>query len=237
VSHLACDRISTRPSSFAKKSALRHGEARHTGGERIEDDHVDRLAAMVAPPCHRQRSTQAPPPGGRSRRQTTACWGRRAFLPCRRRHSAARAYEEVRDEGSSLGIARIRMRGQPASSRDRHRGRTGPSRGGAVGSGGDALRLVRATRDQLGVAWSVEADALSWRVVCWDSRDAAVARLKLSGTHRRATFAGLARLQQPFTIAGLRSWTRWLRALAGWACRSVSTSGSPCWARGSPPTT
>src|SRR6266498_5847494 len=93
------------------------------------------------------------------------------------------------------------MRGQPASSRDRHPGRTGPSRGGAAGSGGDPLRLVRATRDQLGVAWSAEADPLSWRVVCWDSRDATVARLKLAGTHRRATFAGLARLQQPFTIA------------------------------------
>jgi hypothetical protein len=51
------------------------------------------------------------------------------------------------------------------------------------------------------VAWSVEADPFSWRVVCWDSRDAAVARLKLSGRHRRATFAGLARLRQPFTIA------------------------------------
>ncbi len=68
-------------------------------------------------------------------------------------------------------------------------------------SGRDALRLVRATRDQLGVAWSAEADPLSWRVVCWDSCDAAVARLKLSGRHRRATFAGLARLPQPFTIA------------------------------------
>jgi hypothetical protein len=51
------------------------------------------------------------------------------------------------------------------------------------------------------VAWSGEADPLFWQVVCWDSRDAAVARLKLSGRHRRATFAGLARLQQPFTIA------------------------------------
>jgi len=57
------------------------------------------------------------------------------------------------------------------------------------------------TWDQLRVAWSVEADPFSWRVVCWDSRDAAIARLKLGGTHRRATFAGLARLQQPFTIA------------------------------------
>jgi hypothetical protein len=95
----------------------------------------------------------------------------------------------------------MRMRGQPASSRGRHRGRPGPSRGGAEGSGADALRVVRVTRDQLGVAWSAEADPLSWRVVCWDSRDAAVARLKLGGPHRRATFAGLARLQQPFTIA------------------------------------
>jgi hypothetical protein len=93
------------------------------------------------------------------------------------------------------------MRGQPAASRAGHRGRTGPSRGSAAGSGGDAVRVVRATRDQLGVAWSAEADPLAWQVVCWDSRDAAVARLKLSGMHRRATFAGLARLQQPFTIA------------------------------------
>src|SRR5213592_2794198 len=93
------------------------------------------------------------------------------------------------------------MPGQPTPSRDRHPGRTGPSRGGPAGSGGDALRVVRATRDQLGVAWSVEADPFCWQVVCWDRRDAAVARLKLSGTHRRATFAGLARLRQPFTIA------------------------------------
>src|SRR5215218_8727896 len=93
------------------------------------------------------------------------------------------------------------MRAQPTRSRDGHPGRTGPSRGGAAGSGGDALRAVRATRDQLGVAWSTEVDPLSWQVVCWDGRGAAVARLKLSGTHRRATFAGLARVQQPFTIA------------------------------------
>src|SRR5215218_874264 len=93
------------------------------------------------------------------------------------------------------------MRGQPASSRERHRGRTAPSRGSGAGPGGDALRVVRATRDQLGVAWSAEADPFSWQVVCWDGRDGAVARLNLTGTHRRATFAGLARLQQPFTIA------------------------------------
>jgi hypothetical protein len=98
-------------------------------------------------------------------------------------------------------IARIGMRGQRAPSGGRHQGRLGPFRGNAAGSGGDDLRVVRATRDQLGVVWSVEADPLFWQVVCWDSRNAAVARLKLSGTHRRATFAGLARLQQPFTIA------------------------------------
>src|SRR5712692_2192722 len=92
------------------------------------------------------------------------------------------------------------MRGQRAPSRGHPRG-TSPSRGSAAGSGGDGLRVVRATRDQLGVEWSAEADPLSWQVVCWDSRDAAVARLKLTGRHRRATFAGLARLQQPFTIA------------------------------------
>jgi hypothetical protein len=75
------------------------------------------------------------------------------------------------------------------------------SRAAAAGAGGDAFRVVRATRDQLGVAWSAGADPLSWQVVCWDSRDAEVARLKLSGRHRRATFAGLARLRQPFRIA------------------------------------
>jgi len=63
------------------------------------------------------------------------------------------------------------------------------------------VRVVRATRDQLRVEWSAEADPSSWRLVCWDGRGAAVARLRLSGTHRRATLAGLARLQQPFTIA------------------------------------
>jgi hypothetical protein len=93
------------------------------------------------------------------------------------------------------------MRAQPTRSRGGYPGRTGPSRGGGAGSGEDALRVVRATRDQLGVAWSSEADPLSWQVVCWDGRGAAVARLKLSGTHRRATFAGLARVRQPFTIA------------------------------------
>src|SRR6266540_996467 len=124
------------------------------------------------------------------------------------------------------------MRGQPASSRDRHRGRTGPSRGGAAGSGGDALRVVRATRDQLGVAWSAEADPFSWRVVCWDSSDAAVARLELSGTHRRATFAGSCSFAAAVHHRRLRPGTRWLRALAGWACRSVSAGRSAGWASG-----
>lgn len=94
------------------------------------------------------------------------------------------------------------MRGQPASSRDSIKADPAPP--GAVPPprvGGEALRVVRATRDQLGVAWSAEADPYSWRVVCWDGRGAAVARLELTGTHRRATFGGLARLQQPFTIA------------------------------------
>src|SRR6266498_443366 len=132
-----------------------------------------------------------PPKCDTSRADYVACRGRPLLEPAKR----------FAGGGIVARIARIRMPGQPASSRDRHRGRTGPSRGGAAGSGGDALRVVRATRDQLGVAWSAEADPLSWRVVCWDSRGGVVARLKLSGPHRRATFAGLARLQQPFTIA------------------------------------
>ena len=94
------------------------------------------------------------------------------------------------------------MGGEPAPSREGHRGRSGLSGGTASGSGGgDAVRVVRATRDQLGVAWCAQADPASWQVVCWDSRDVAVAGLRLSGRHRRATFAGLAGLRQPFTIA------------------------------------
>src|SRR6266516_3520225 len=123
------------------------------------------------------------------------------------------------------------MRDQPTPSRGRHPGRTGLSRGGTAGSGGDPLRVVRATRDQLGVEWSADADPLSWRVVCWDSRDAAVARLKLKGTHRRATFAGLAGLQQPFTIAvsglGADGSVLWQAGLADLYLRS------PRWASGS----
>jgi len=122
------------------------------------------------------------------------------------------------------------MRGQPAPSRERHPGRTGRSRRSAADSGGDALRVVRATRDQLGVAWSTEADPLSWQVVCWDSRDAAVARLKLPGTHRLATFGGLARLQQPFTIAvsglGRDGSVLWQGGLADLYLRAGPTTGS-----------
>ena len=88
------------------------------------------------------------------------------------------------------------MRGQRVSSRGRGRGETSTSRDELP----TALRVVRATRDQLRVEWSAEADPLCWRVVCWDGRGAAVARLKLTGTHRRATFGGLARLQQPFLL-------------------------------------
>jgi hypothetical protein len=125
-------------------------------------------------------------------------------------------------------IARIRMRSQPAPSRDRSPSQTN-FRGRAAGSGGDALRVVRATRDQLGVAWSAEADPLSWQVVCWDSRDAAVARLRLSGRHRRATFAGLARLPQPFTIAvsgrGPDGSVLWQAGLADLYLRSDRSAG------------
>jgi hypothetical protein len=53
----------------------------------------------------------------------------------------------------------------------------------------------------LGLVWPVVSNVRSWRVVCWDGRDRTVGLLTLSGRHRRATFAGLARLRQPFTVA------------------------------------
>jgi hypothetical protein len=81
----------------------------------------------------------------------------------------------------------------------------------------------------LRVEWSAEVDPSSWQVVCWDGRDAAVARLKLSGTHRRATFAGLARLRQPFTIAvsglGADGSVRWQAGLADLYLREGSAAG------------
>jgi hypothetical protein len=63
------------------------------------------------------------------------------------------------------------------------------------------LRLVRSTGDMLGFVWPALSSVRSWRVVCWDGRDSTVALLTLTSRHRRATFAGLARLQQPFTVA------------------------------------
>src|SRR5436190_1187668 len=68
-------------------------------------------------------------------------------------------------------------------------------------AGADGLWLVRATRDHLAVAWSALPGAVVWQVVCWDSHDAAVGGLRLTERHRRATFARLAGLRQPFTIA------------------------------------
>jgi hypothetical protein len=93
------------------------------------------------------------------------------------------------------------MRGQQAPSRGGDRRGAGSFRDGRSAQVRTALRVVRATGDQLRVEWSAETDPSAWRVVCWDGRGAAVARLRLGGTHRRATFAGLARLRQPFTIA------------------------------------
>ena len=53
----------------------------------------------------------------------------------------------------------------------------------------------------LGFVWPAVSNVRSWRVVCWDSHDKPVAVLTPTARHRRATFAGLARLQQPFTVA------------------------------------
>jgi hypothetical protein len=125
------------------------------------------------------------------------------------------------------------MRGQRAAGGGEHPRGTGLLRGGA-GSGGDGLRVVRATRDQLRVEWSAKPDPRLWRVVCWDGRDTAVARLELGGTHRRATFAGLARLRQPFTIAvsglGADGSVLWQAGLADLYLRAADPAGR---ARGS----
>jgi hypothetical protein len=92
----------------------------------------------------------------------------------------------------------------------------------------DGLWLARATRDQLGVAWSALPDAVVWQVVCWDSDDAAVGRLRLTGTHRRATFARLAGLRQPFTIAvsalGADGSVLWQRGIADLFLRPDQTT-------------
>src|SRR5438477_10856708 len=70
----------------------------------------------------------------------------------------------------------------------------------------DGLQLVRATRDKLEFVWPAVSNVRSWRVVCWDGHDRAVALLTLSSEHRRATLVGLRSLQPPFTVAvsGLR---------------------------------
>jgi hypothetical protein len=85
------------------------------------------------------------------------------------------------------------------------------------------------TRDQLGVAWSALPEAVAWQVVCWDCQDAAVGRLRLTGRHRRATFAGLAGLRQPFTIAvsglGADGSVLWQRGLADLYLRLDQTTG------------
>jgi len=92
----------------------------------------------------------------------------------------------------------------------------------------DRLWLARATRDQLGVAWAAVPDAVAWQVVCWDSHDAAVGRLRLTGRHRRATFARLAGLPQPFTIAisglGADGSVLWQRGLADLYLRADQTT-------------
>jgi hypothetical protein len=96
-------------------------------------------------------------------------------------------------------------------------------------AGADRLWLARATGDQLGVAWSALPGVVVWQVVCWDSHDAAVGRLRLAGRHRRATFAGLAGLRQPFTIAvsglGPDGSVLWQRGLADLSLRADQTTG------------
>jgi hypothetical protein len=93
------------------------------------------------------------------------------------------------------------QRAEVLPSSERRRRTNDPASGRLRRASGDGLWLARATHDQLGVAWSALPDAVVWQVVCWDSHDAAVGRLRLTGRHRRATFAGLAGLRQPFTIA------------------------------------
>jgi hypothetical protein len=93
------------------------------------------------------------------------------------------------------------MRAQPVPSSERQRRMSDSAASRPPRASADGLWLVRATRDQLGVVWSALPDAVAWQVVCWDSQDAPVGRLRLRGRHRRATFARLAGLRQPFTIA------------------------------------
>ncbi len=121
------------------------------------------------------------------------------------------------------------MRAQPVPSSQSQRRTSDPAAGRRTRASADGLWLARATRDQLGVAWSAGTDAVAWQVVCWDSHDAAVGRLRLSGRHRRATFARLAGLRQPFTIAvsglGADGSVLWQGGLADLYLRADQTTG------------
>jgi hypothetical protein len=112
----------------------------------------------------------------------------------------------------------MRTRAQPAHSGQRQQGANDSALARPSRAAADRLWLARSTRDQLSVAWSAVNDVVSWQVVCWDSRDAAVGRLRLTGRHQRATFARLAGLRQPFTIAvsglGHDGSVLWQRGLA-----------------------
>ena len=123
----------------------------------------------------------------------------------------------------------MRRRAQRVPSSERRRRTSDPAAGRLMRASADGLWLARATRDQLGVSWSGIADAVAWQVVCWDSDDAAVGRLRLSGRHRRATFAGLAGLRQPFTIAvsglGADGSVLWQRGLADLYLRADQATG------------
>jgi hypothetical protein len=123
----------------------------------------------------------------------------------------------------------VPMRAQPVPGSERRRPPDDPAAGRLRRASADGLWLARATRDQLGVAWSALPDAVVWQVVCWDSDDAAVGRLRLTGRHRRATFARLAGLRQPFTIAvsglGADGSVLWQRGLADLYLRRSTVGG------------
>jgi hypothetical protein len=123
----------------------------------------------------------------------------------------------------------MRMRAQPVPSSERQRRRSDPAARRRTRASADGLWLARATRDQSGVAWSAVTDAVAWQVVCWDGDDAAVGRIRLRGRHRRATFARLAGLRQPFTIAvsglGADGSVRWQRGLADLYLPADQTTG------------
>jgi hypothetical protein len=122
----------------------------------------------------------------------------------------------------------MRTRAQPVPSSERQRPPDDLAAVRLRRASADGLWLARATRDQLGVAWSAVPDALAWQVVCWDSHDAAVGRLRLTGRHRRATFARLAGLRQPFTISvsglGPDGSVLWQRGIADLYLRADQTT-------------